>query len=352
MVSTPTGRKSKYVKGKPPPAKPPAEAEQWIRQTITAVEQGRYASAGRLTVAEQVAEWYRLSVDQWAPETARTYAASMRHIAPIGKMRLDALTPQTVQRWLNDLRAAGVGSARLIQARSVLAQACKAAVIWGIVATNPVACIKPPRYTVANPRRPFTADERQRFLAAIQGDDLEPFWLALMFTGMRQGEARGLTWDRVDFDTRAITVAAALDDAGKRTGSTKTQRTLSVPMVPSLERALRAQRAEQIAMRLAAGSAWPKGDWVFTTSAGKPWTGQTIRKRLAKLCAAASLEHHVPHEFRHSAVTVMHEAGIPLGVISAIVGHSTVRTTLGVYFHHSDDELRKAVAALDQRVSR
>jgi integrase len=353
QVSTPAGRTSKYFPGKPPPAKPPTEAEAWIRQTITAVEQGRFSSAGKRTVADQVAEWYRLQSEsgRWSAGTMRTYRFELRHVAPIGPTRLDRLTPQAIQSWLNGLSAAGVGAKSIDMSRNLLSQACAAAVTWGLMASNPVTSTHAPRGAPPQPRQAWSAAEARQFLVAVRGDELEAFWIALLYTGMRQGELRGLRWDKVNLDAGTITVTAALDDRRQLFGPTKTRRSVVLPMAPVLARAIREHRAAQIEMRLAAGPSWQPGDWVFTMPSGKAWTGQTIRNRLLRACAVAELEARVPHEFRHTAVTLMHEAGIPLGVIGAIVGHSTVRITLGTYWHTSEDELRRAMEALESRIS-
>ena len=47
---------------------------------------------------------------------------------------------------------------------------------------------------------PLQGDEVARFLDAIKGDDFEDLYYVTLFTGMKQGEALGLTWDSVFFD--------------------------------------------------------------------------------------------------------------------------------------------------------
>ena len=44
------------------------------------------------------------------------------------------------------------------------------------------------------------------FLKAIQGDRFEDIFIVTLFTGLRQGELLGLTWDCVDFDNGILTI--------------------------------------------------------------------------------------------------------------------------------------------------
>jgi integrase len=60
------------------------------------------------------------------------------------------------------------------------------------------------------PGKVWTAEEAQRFLAATEGDTLEPFWLVVVTTGLRRGEALGLRWADLDLDARILHVAQSV----------------------------------------------------------------------------------------------------------------------------------------------
>ncbi|MBS5622562.1 MAG: hypothetical protein KHW69_05935 [Clostridium sp.] len=49
------------------------------------------------------------------------------------------------------------------------------------------------------PIRPLEDEEVGAFLRAIEGHRFASLYLVDLFTGMRQGEILGLTWDYVDF---------------------------------------------------------------------------------------------------------------------------------------------------------
>ncbi len=52
-----------------------------------------------------------------------------------------------------------------------------------------------------------------------------------------------------------------------------------------------------------------------------------------------------PHWFRHSAATRMLRDGVPVEVVSKVLGHSSVTTTLAVYGHLTAEDARKALEA-------
>jgi len=52
-----------------------------------------------------------------------------------------------------------------------------------------------------------------------------------------------------------------------------------------------------------------------------------------------------PHWFRHSMATRMLRDGVPIEVVSKLLGHSSVTTTSAVYGHLTAEDARKALQA-------
>ena len=50
------------------------------------------------------------------------------------------------------------------------------------------------------------------------------------------------------------------------------------------------------------------------------------------------------HSLRHTALTTMTAAGVPLSVVSRLAGHESISTTVDLYGHLSDDAARDAIA--------
>ncbi len=79
------------------------------------------------------------------------------------------------------------------------------AVVLGYLPANPCAGVQIPKIT----RRKVKALEEHEitdFLKTIKGCPYETILKVDLFTGMRQGEIMGLTWDRIDFDAGTILI--------------------------------------------------------------------------------------------------------------------------------------------------
>ncbi len=63
-------------------------------------------------------------------------------------------------------------------------------------------------------------------------------------------------------------------------------------------------------------------------------------KRRAR--AAGVTKRTFPHNFRHSYVTHMLEAGVPITEVATLVGHKDIQTTFSTYMHLADKTLEKA----------
>lgn len=62
---------------------------------------------------------------------------------------------------------------------------------------------------------PLDEEDTSRFLEAIKGHQLEILYTVALFTGMREGEILGLTWDCVDFTRGTILVSKQLQKEKK-----------------------------------------------------------------------------------------------------------------------------------------
>ena len=58
------------------------------------------------------------------------------------------------------------------------------------------------------------------------------------------------------------------------------------------------------------------------------------------------------HTLRHSAASVMLTRGVPLKVVSEILGHSSIAITGDIYGHVSPDVARQAMSTLGEAFDR
>jgi integrase len=140
-------------------------------------------------------------------------------------------------------------------------------------ATTPIA-LEP--QSTPNPWRVWTAVEAQRFLAKSQDDTLGPFWLVIVTTGLRHGEALGLRWEVIDLDRATLSVRPAVVLPAK--GREKARPVIQGPKSKAARHTIDIDRATAAALRIhkdrhafnRKGAAfWEDNDLVFCTGNGR-----------------------------------------------------------------------------------
>jgi integrase len=124
------------------------------------------------------------------------------------------------------------------------------------------------------------------------------------------------------------------------------RRTLSLP--DSVAASLREHRARQIEECLLVGVNWADPGYVFTSEAGVPLDGDRVRYSLRSPLALAGLAAVTFHQLRHSAASLLLAQGVPLKVVSEVLGHSTIALTANAYGHLSEQLWRGAADGMDR----
>lgn len=255
----------------------------------------------------------------------------------LGKQRLRDLGPDDVERMLAAMARAGRSRRTIVRVRSYLGQALAVAERRGKVARNVARISELPATTPPAERRSLTSDEAKRVLKAADGDRLEALFVCALMVGLRSGELTGLRWDNIDLDAGTLTVRSSLKrERGQlRLGDTKTARSRRTVELPkrALD-SLRTHRSRQQLERFRAGCAWQKTDLVFSTEAGTPIDPSNLRRVTKCLCEAAGVPLVSPNELgRHSAASLLYDAGMPLEQIADLLGHSSTRMLEAHYRH-------------------
>ncbi len=157
--------------------------------------------------------------------------------------------------------------------------------------------------------------------------------------------------------TRIRGTAAVI--GGRRVeGSTKGGRERLVTLDGETVRVLREHRASQNADRLAAGTDWAAGDYVFTRGAGLPIYPDTVSQLVPKFIARhnrsdgqVALPPARLHDLRHVHATVLLTAGVPVHVVAARLGHADPSITLRVYAHVLQEDAAKVADVFAQAVA-
>ncbi len=310
----------------------------------------------RQTVAQHMALWLEQKRPHVRYGTWRRYEQLTRRIVPyIGSLRLTKLTAQNVIHMYASLQAAtadggaGLSPSTVHHAHVVLRQALDDAVKQGILARNVTDAVTAPQQ-LRPIIEPYSKVEAQRLLATAEGDRLAALYTLALTTGLRIGELLGLTWRRVDLQAGTLQVVATLGRApdGWTLGEPKTQRSRrTIILTPLAIEALRAHQARQAAERLAVADVWIDRDLVFCDAVGGFLSPEYVsRYAFPQLIARADVPRRRFHDLRHSCASILLRAGIPLKVVSEILGHTSITITADVYGHVTAEMQRDAARAM------
>jgi integrase len=278
------------------------------------------------------------------------------HIVPtLGNKAVAKLTVADVQRLLatkleggpnGEPRPLSVSTVQRI--RSVLVQALNECVVDGTLTRNVAALTRAPK-AKRKEGRTLMPDEAKRLLAALQEHRLGTLFTLMLSTGMRRGEALGLRWEDVDLNAGVVVIRRQLQRVCGEliTNDVKTARSRrAVDLAPPVVSALKRHRSDQSAERMVWGGNRDDTGFVFTTRAGMPLDPRNVYRDFQGICVKAELGKWHPHELRHSAASLMLAEGVPLQVVSEVLGHSSIRMTADVYGHILQPQRKDAANAL------
>lgn len=188
---------------------------------------------------------------------------------------------------------------------------------------------------------------------AAKGDKLEALYVLLPTTGCRLGELLGLRWECIDLERGEIKIVAAMKDMGgkQRLDKPKTPRSRrTIPLTALAVEALERHHIQQKVIKIAHGPDWNPSGLVFCTSRGTAFSQTNFRKQYyIPMLAKAGLPYLKAHNAgRHTNASVQLHQGTPVHVVSAMLGHTTPVTTLGIYAHLMPGQREEARDNLDR----
>lgn len=352
-------------------------AKTWREDANQAIRAGTLKAPIATTVA-QALDAYAAGMEDgsildrsgkpYKPATCRRYARAARlYLKPaIGRVRLSDLRRRDVQALVEELRRGGAAPSTVHNTLDPLRAVYRRALHLDEVSIDPTARLALPAVRGGRDRIADPA-EAEALLAALPEPE-RALWATALYTGARRGELRALRWSDVDLDGGTIRIERALDDGerGKR-GELVEVKTAAgrrtVPIVPALRKLLAAHK-------LATGRGGE--DLVFGRSARGPFIPSTVRRRALtawgwkdvpnpdaggpkRVWIEARPDALAPiglHECRHTAASLLIDAGVNDKALSSIMGHASVTITKDRYGHLMPDGVAEAGRLLAARLDR
>ena len=321
------------------------EVAQKLKAAIAALDTGTYIAPCKMTVGEWMDAWSKQYLGGVKESTVAAYNATIRtHIKPgIGAVRIDALDTNLVQNFYNRLREPtkdrdAVSPKTVKNVHGILHKALQQAVANGYIRFNPTnACVLP--RIEKKELQPLDEAETKLFLDAVKGHPLELLYTVTLFTGMREGEALGLTWDRVDFMRGTILISRQLQKEKKAGGqfrlvSLKNDKPRRIMPAPWVMQLLRDRKLQQYEHKEKAGAAWSNPmNLVFTNELGGHLIPQTVVRHFKEIVSSIGRPDARFHDLRHSYAVASLRSGDDIKTVQGNLGHATAAFTLDVYGH-------------------
>jgi len=306
------------------------------------------------TFKEYADAWIKTTVPATCKEsTTSDYKDILRvHVLPVfGDMKITDIKRGKVKDFLLEKVNKGYAGSTVIHIKNVLSGILNKAIDDEIIPMNPAHRLG--KIIKTKDRKedidPLTSDELKKLLDTIQTDkellNHYPLILLLARTGVRIGEALGLKWSDIDFNSRFIHIQRGI--ARGRIEAPKNGKTRKVDMSAQLTETLKAYQLECKKKGLALGLG-DTPEYVFTNERGQLidvnlWRRRIFKKALDK----AELRKVRIHDLRHTYATLRISKGDNIQDVSNQLGHHSVKLTLDVYSHWMPGKKKAEVDALD-----
>ena len=244
-----------------------------------------------------------------ASTVTRERTSLVQWVKTLGHVRIDKLTKPMIAGFVKDRIRAGLAPRTANLDVIVLRNVLKSALEDGLVATLPMAGMRPLK-AVTKKRPTLTPADFARLLDAARtcgknGAQLADYILFLAFCGARCNEALQIKWVDVDFPGRLLCVGAD--------GSSKNCKARYVDFNPDLERHLRDMHSRRA----------PDTKWLFPSPqrGSKDIPAKSLRESFKLARKEAGLEWVGFHDLRHYFASRAVMAGIDFKTTAEWLGH-------------------------------
>ena len=288
------------------------------------------------------------------PNTHRDYSGLIkRYIIPyIGDKKMSSVKPYDIEQLYLSLQRQNIGIRTIHYTHAVLRSAFEHAVFHQFMPYNPCRGVRLPKY-YKEEMKILDSNEIKKFLGAAKSSRYSVLYHLALVTGMRQGELLGLSWNNVDLNSGIIGLrlqAKRIPGKGIHLVHLKTrtsQRSIRIGrgMINLLQSYYTSSK------EINHINSVHDYDLVFSTMYGNPIGKSNLLKDYYRTLEMASVRKIRFHDLRHTAASMMLNQGIPVIVVSKILGHSKPSTTLDYYGHVIGQMENKAASIMDRFIS-
>ena len=277
---------------------------------------------GSMTLEQWYEKYWPAIESSVRPATARSYGVGWRlRVKPsLGRHRLEDITSPMIE---SAMVAWPGGASAKNDALAVLSRLLDGARRSRFIDHNPAREVKRPsmRESISPVSRALTLDQIRTLLDLVPEGAYRGYVAALVYTGMRAGEATALRVGDVDFARGVIHVSRSLSPGQHGElieQSPKSHKSRDVPLIDALRPyAEAAARGKQTNDLLFAG---PDGGRLTNHNARRGVDWETLRQAIDRPDLRI-------HDLRHTFATILFDAGASAPDVQATLGHSSLQVT-------------------------
>lgn len=354
-------RKYKTVYGKTQ-----KEAEAKAAELKVLLKKGIDVTATSDTLSTWMDYWLSSKKSKFSPSYYKACEAHLQYFADsLGNIAIGKIKPLDIQNLINKLEISNPATGKPSSKRTLkdylqkLSSVFEFAIDNRVIDYNPCRKIEISRTAPKDERRALTAEEMRRVEEFHHRAQLPA--MLMLYSGLRRGEASALLWSDIDLKEKTIKVNKSINFSDNSLKLPKTKagiRTVHIPQ--KLLDYLKTVKHHSI--------------YVIETASGKPMTATAWRslwnsymtdmnieygyggvnpftnKKISKYSPAKLpmvIDEFTPHCLRHTFCTLLYEAGIDVLVAQNQMGHTDVKTTLGIYTHLNKIHEENSMSKLD-----
>lgn len=274
--------------------------------------------SAKTTIAELFETFKERKYDKISKSGVYVYNAAFKHLAPLHNKPIKDIKSYEIQRIIDNMDRSWQTKSHV---QALIHQLFDIAIELDIVQKNYAEFVKVGEKEKSEIHKPFTNEEIQILWDNVLKDYADTV-LIMIYTGMRPSEMLQLKKDDIDLEKRVM-IGGLKTKAGKNR---------QIPIAKSIYKLIE-HRYNYCNKYLIEGLRGKKLHYV-----NYKFSYDQLMKELNF--------SHLPHDCRHTFVTMADAKGINNTIIKKIVGHSSQDVTEGIYTHKSLEMMLEAVDSL------
>lgn len=358
----------KYTKIRKSGFRTKTAAKNEARRIEEELKQGTYVKESKTTFGEFVPQWLshyekrakissvrarriaaKRLLDEWEHYPLSSITMAMY------QQRLDDLSLQFSENYLDSIHSTG---------RMIFNHAMK----LKMIKFNPTEHFEKPRMVkdevneeIVEMESFLDREELMRFLLLVKEHGLLGdlvLFTTLAYSGLRIGELISLKESDIDMATNEVNVTKTYYNPtnNKKEFKLLTPKTKGSvrkfeldPFVISLLKEHIKQHKE---VKMKNRKIYKDHGFIFADEQGYPPTVKKVSIRLQRLLKMMDTDKHItPHSFRHTNISLLIEANVPIGEIQRRVGHTDITTTMNIYTHMTKNTKSQATQLFSSHLS-